>query len=56
MFKVIFYSDLNTTQAVERIEKEFPASEDRDEILSFIRDSKRGIVKRASEAWKEDLA
>jgi UDP-N-acetylglucosamine acyltransferase len=55
MFKVIFYSDLNTTQAVERIEKEFPISEDRDEILSFIRDSKRGIVKRVSEAWKEDL-
>lgn len=56
MFKIIFYSDLNTTQAVDRIEKEFPGSEDRDEILTFIRDSKRGIVKRASEAWKEDLA
>jgi len=56
MFKVIFYSDLNTTQAVERIESEFPASEDRDEILGFIRSSKRGITKRASEEWKEDLA
>lgn len=55
MFKIIFYADLNTTQAVERIEKEFPANEDRDEILRFIRDSKRGIIKRESEAWEKDL-
>ncbi len=56
MFKIIFYSDLNTTQAVERIEREFPVSEDREEILRFIRDSKRGILKKATEEWKEDLA
>lgn len=56
MFKIIFYSDLNTTQAVDRIENEFPASEDRDEIIFFIRDSKRGIIKRAPEPWQEDLA
>jgi UDP-N-acetylglucosamine acyltransferase len=54
MFKIVFYSDLNTAQAVERIEKEFPPGEDRDEILCFIRDSQRGIVKKPSEKWDED--
>jgi UDP-N-acetylglucosamine acyltransferase len=56
MFRLIFFSDLNTAQAVERIEKEFSPGEDRDEILSFIRSSKRGIVKKPSEEWKKDLA
>jgi UDP-N-acetylglucosamine acyltransferase len=54
MFKIIFYSDLNTTQAVEEIEKNFPSGEDRDEILRFIRDSKRGIIKKPSEQWNQD--
>jgi UDP-N-acetylglucosamine acyltransferase len=54
MFKIVFYSELNTAQAVERIEKEFPPGEDRDEILCFIRNSKRGIVKKSSEKWDED--
>ncbi len=54
IFKIVFYSDLNTTQAVERIEKEFPPGEDRDEILCFIRESKRGIVKKSSEKWDKD--
>ena len=55
IFKIIYYSDLNTSQAVDRIEKEFPPGEDRDEILSFIRDSKRGIVKRPSDKCDENL-
>jgi UDP-N-acetylglucosamine acyltransferase len=54
MFKIVFYSKLNTTQAVERIEKEFPSGEDRDAIISFIRESQRGIVKKPSEKWDED--
>jgi UDP-N-acetylglucosamine acyltransferase len=54
LFKIIFYSNLNTTQAIEKIEKEFPPGEDRDEILRFIRDSKRGIVKKPSEKWNQD--
>lgn len=54
MFKILFYSDLNTSQAVEQIEKEFPQGEDRDKILRFIRVSKRGIVKKHSEKWNQD--
>ncbi len=46
MFKVIFYSELNTSQAQKKIEKEFLPGEDRDEILSFIQSSKRGLLKK----------
>ena len=35
----------NTTQAVERIEQELPASDDRTLIVDFIRSSSRGIVR-----------
>lgn len=54
MFKIIFYSELNTKQALERIKEGFPASGDRDEIISFIQNSKRGIVKKPSEKWDKN--
>lgn len=54
IFKLLFYSDLNTAQALDKIEKEFSPGEERDEILGFIRESKRGIVKKAGEKWEED--
>jgi UDP-N-acetylglucosamine acyltransferase len=54
MFKIIFYSDLNTNQALSRLEKEFPPGEDRDEIISFIRSSKRGFVKKPGDRWEAD--
>ena len=54
IFKIVFYSNLNTTQATVQIEKKVPPGEDRDEILAFIRDSKRGIVKKPSEKWEKD--
>jgi len=54
MFKIIFYSDLNSSQALTRIEKEFPPSEDRDEIIVFIRSSKRGFVKKPGDRWESD--
>jgi len=56
IYRIIFFRDLNTTQAIERIEAEIPAGEDKDEILDFIRSSRRGIVKKLSEEWKKDLA
>ena len=49
MFKLIFYSELNTSQAVEKILREYPQGKDRDEIMQFIKFSKRGIIKKASE-------
>jgi len=55
MFKLIFYSKLNTNQALNRIKKEFAQSEDRDLILDFVKSSKRGIVKKLEEQWEKDL-
>ncbi len=46
MFKLIFNSNLNTGQALDRITDEFPQTEDRDVILQFIQASTRGIVKK----------
>jgi UDP-N-acetylglucosamine acyltransferase len=54
IFDILFFSDLNTGQAIDRIRAEFPAGEDRDEILGFIEESKRGIVKKPSGAWEND--
>ncbi|MFW6160444.1 MAG: acyl-ACP--UDP-N-acetylglucosamine O-acyltransferase, partial [Acidobacteriota bacterium] len=55
IFKIIFYSDLNTSQALKKILEKFPPDEDRDEIVRFIKSSKRGIAKRTMEPWEEDL-
>jgi UDP-N-acetylglucosamine acyltransferase len=44
-FRLLTRSNLNTTQAVERIREELPASPEIEELLEFIRTSERGIVK-----------
>lgn len=54
MFKIVFYSELNAKQALERIEKEFPPGDDRNEILRFIRNSRRGIIKKPSDKWDKN--
>jgi UDP-N-acetylglucosamine acyltransferase len=56
IFKLLFYSDLNTSQAIERIQAEIPAGEDRDEVVRFIQSSKRGIIKKLSGPWDEESA
>jgi UDP-N-acetylglucosamine acyltransferase len=45
IYRVIYQSSMNTTQALDHIEKEFKPSTDRDYILSFIRKSERGIIR-----------
>jgi UDP-N-acetylglucosamine acyltransferase len=44
-FKLLFFSGLNTSQAVERINAEIPMISEVKEILSFLGRSNRGIVK-----------
>lgn len=55
MFKLFFFSDLNTAQAVERIQAQFPPGEERDELIRFIQTSKRGVVKKTTEQWDPEL-
>ncbi len=45
IYRYIYQKDLNTAQALEVIEAEFPASAERDEVLMFVRGSERGIIR-----------
>jgi UDP-N-acetylglucosamine acyltransferase len=45
IYRAIYQNSMNTTQALEYIEKEFKPSKDRDDILEFIRKSERGIIR-----------
>ncbi len=45
IYRVIYQKGMNNSQALEYIEKEFKPSHDKDYILSFIRNSERGIIR-----------
>lgn len=50
LYRIIFNHNLNVSQALEYIEQEIEASDERDEIISFIRQSEVGIIKKSSGA------
>lgn len=45
IYRIIFNKNLNVSQAIAYIEAEMPATPERDEILSFVSGSSRGIMK-----------
>ena len=45
IYRILYQSKLNVSDAISRIEAEMPASRERDEIILFVRNSKRGIMK-----------
>lgn len=45
IYRVLFQSEFNITQALEYIEAEMQATPERDEIIQFVRESQRGIMK-----------
>lgn len=45
VYRYIYLKGMNTTHAIERIMAELPATNERDEILLFVKNSPRGIVK-----------
>ncbi len=45
IFRYLYLSGLNNSDAIERIEAELPATKERDEIILFVRNSKRGIIR-----------
>ncbi|MBR0111233.1 MAG: acyl-ACP--UDP-N-acetylglucosamine O-acyltransferase [Bacteroidales bacterium] len=47
IYDTIYYQGFNITDGCARVEAGFPPSEERDTILGFIRNSKRGIVRAA---------
>ena len=50
VYRNLYNKGFNTSQALEYIEKDLPDSNERNMILSFIKESKRGIVKVFSKA------
>ena len=45
IYRILYIKGYNTTKAISIIEAEMPATPERDEIISFITNSKRGIMK-----------
>ncbi len=45
IYRYLYLSKMNNSEALERIEAELPATKERDEIILFVRNSKRGIIK-----------
>lgn len=54
IYDLIYHQGYNISDSLARIEEGFPQSEARDNILNFIRSSKRGIV-RAGEPGAKDV-
>ena len=54
IYRIIYNKNLNTSQALNFIEEELPATDERDEIVTFIRESGRGIIKRFSKGSMDD--
>jgi UDP-N-acetylglucosamine acyltransferase len=53
IYRTIYSKGMNISQALEYIEEELAATDERDEIISFIRESGRGIIKRFSKGDDE---
>jgi len=53
IYRIIYLSGLNRTDACIYAEKEIPASEEKKVILDFVRSSKRGIIKYSGEAAED---
>lgn len=45
IYRILYQSKLNTSQALDKLELEFPVSDERDEIINFINQSGRGLMK-----------
>lgn len=45
IYRILFQKNYNVSQALEIIETEFEATQERDEIVTFIRNSQSGIMK-----------
>ena len=44
VYRLIYQSPLNTTQAIEEIKNKLPRSNEVEEIISFVEASERGII------------
>lgn len=54
MYRIIYRSGLNMSDACRRIEEEFEESLEKRTILDFIKSSKRGVLKRISSSHSDE--
>ena len=54
IYKIIYNAGLNISDACKKVEETFAATVERDTILTFIRNSKRGIIKSVSAGSEEE--
>ncbi len=45
VYRFLYLSGLNFSDAIDRIEAELPKTPERDQIINFVRESKRGIIR-----------
>lgn len=56
IYRILFVRGFNVSKALSIIETEIPVSDERDEIITFVRETGRGIMKGYSRRLNEDLA
>jgi len=54
IYRTIYMRGMNITQATECIENELPDSPEKNEIIKFIKESKRGILKVSAKEGSDD--
>ena len=54
IYRIIYNKAMNTSQALNYIEEELPATDERDEIVTFIQESGRGIIKKFTKGSMDD--
>ena len=54
VYRILYNSNLNVTQALAKIESEVEDSDIRKQIVSFIKESKRGIIRNASKIKSDE--
>lgn len=55
IYETIYFSGYNISDGCAKVEAGFPQSEERDTILEFIRNSKRGIIRALDSREKDDF-
>jgi UDP-N-acetylglucosamine acyltransferase len=55
MYDIIYNAGTNFSDALDKIELGFPESEERDTIVNFIRNSKRGIIRGLNSDTKGNI-
>jgi UDP-N-acetylglucosamine acyltransferase len=45
IYRYVYNSGLNNSQALEQIENEIPDSEEKREVVTFMKESKRGLIR-----------